>query len=131
MKRRITTRDRIIGCAGAFLLSLIFLFLNNNPTGLSQVFFWILVGPIILLVMLFVYFISTIIVKEDYDEEKKMEYRSDFKATIIGIFVWFIIMVLTYLLNMEFSQYANEFGGLVTILVVIVYMRKKSNIPIL
>lgn len=89
-----------------------------------------MVGLIILLVMLFVYFISTIIVKEEDNEEKKMEYRSDFKATIIGIFIWFIIMALTYLSNIEFSQYANEFGGLITILVVIVYMRKKSNIPI-
>ncbi|KXS43157.1 MAG: hypothetical protein AWU59_1271 [Methanolobus sp. T82-4] len=63
-------------------------------------------------------------------EEEKLEQVLDLKSIIIGFFIWLIILVATYLLNIEFSQFTNEIGGLATMLVVMTYMRKKSNIPI-
>jgi Na+/melibiose symporter-like transporter len=130
MKQRKTKSSRISGAVGAFLLILVLMFFSNNSTGLSQICFWILLGPIIFFIMLFTLFFSKIITKEEYMEEEKLEQVLDLKSIIIGFFIWLIILVATYLLNIEFSQFTNEIGGLATMLVVMTYMRKKSNIPI-
>jgi uncharacterized membrane-anchored protein len=84
----------------------------------------------IFLVLLFVYFLSGSIIKEDY-EEKEIEYRTDLKSIVIAISIWFAIMITTYFLNIEFSHFANELGGMATIFVVTLYMRKRSGIPII
>ncbi|SDF36727.1 hypothetical protein SAMN04488589_0487 [Methanolobus vulcani] len=130
MKRRITIRDRIMGGAGGFLLSIVLIFFRNALPELSQFYFWMILGPVIFLVFLFAYFLSGIIVKED-DEEKKIEYRTDFKSIVIAIFIWFAVMITTYFLDIEFSHLMNELGGMATIFVVMLYMRKKSDIPII
>lgn len=129
-RRRITLRDRIMGGAGGFLLAIVLIIFRNALPELSQFYFWMLLAPIIFLVFLFAYLFSGIIIKE-YDEEKKIEYRTDFKSIVIGIFIWFVIMITTYFLDIEFSHLMNELGGMATILVVMLYMRKKSDIPII
>lgn len=128
-RRKKTIRERIMGGVGGFFLTVVLIFINNALMGLSQVYFWMLLGPIIFFVLLFAYFLSGIITRED-DKEKEIEYKTDFKSVIIGIFIWFVIMIATYLLNIEFSHFANEIGGLATIFIVILCIRKKSDIPI-
>lgn len=131
MKRRqITIRERIMGGVGAFLLSIILIILRDALPELPQFYFWMILGPVIFLVFLFAYFLSGIIVKED-EEVKEIEYRTDLKSTVIAIFIWFAVMVTTYFLDIEFNRLMNELGGMATILVVMLYMRKKSDIPII
>jgi hypothetical protein len=40
-------------------------------------------------------------------------------------------MVTTYSFGIEFSHLMNELDGMATILVVTLYMRKKSDIPVI
>lgn len=129
-RRRITIRERIMGGAGAFILSIVLIISKNALPELSQLYFWMILGPVIFLVFLFDYFLSGIIIKED-NEEKEIEYRTDLKSTVIGIFIWFVVMITTYFLDIEFSHLMNELGGMATILIVMLYMRKKSDIPII
>lgn len=131
MKRRqITIRERIMGGVGAFLLSIILIIFRDALPELPQFYFWMILGPVIFLVFLFAYFLSGIIVKED-EEVKEIEYRTDLKSTVIAIFIWFAVMVTTYFLDIEFNHLMNELGGMATILVVMLYMRKKSDIPVI
>lgn len=129
-RRKITIRERIMGGVGAFLLSIILIILRDALPELPQFYFWMILGPVIFLVFLFAYFLSGIIVKED-EEVKEIEYRTDLKSTVIAIFIWFAVMVTTYFLDIEFNRLMNELGGMATILVVMLYMRKKSDIPII
>lgn len=129
-RRKITIRERIMGGVGAFLLSIILIILRDALPELPQFYFWMILGPVIFLVFLFAYFLSGIIIKED-DEEKEIEYRTDLKSTVIAIFIWFAVMVTTYFLDIEFNRLMNELGGMATIFVVMLYMRKKSDIPII
>lgn len=129
-RRRITIRERIMGGAGAFILSIVLIISKNALPELSQLYFWMILGPVIFLVFLFAYFLSGIIIKED-NEEKEIEYRTDLKSTVIGIFIWFVVMITTYFLDIEFSHLMNELGGMATILIVMLYMRKKSGVPII
>ncbi|WP_288069853.1 hypothetical protein [Methanolobus sp.] len=119
-----------MGGVGAFLLSIILIILRDALPELPQFYFWMILGPVIFLVFLFAYFLSGIIVKED-EEVKEIEYRTDLKSTVIAIFIWFAVMVTTYFLDIEFNRLMNELGGMATILVVMLYMRKKSDIPII
>jgi uncharacterized membrane-anchored protein len=119
-----------MGGAGAFILSIVLIISKNALPELSQLYFWMILGPVIFLVFLFDYFLSGIIIKED-NEEKEIEYRTDLKSTVIGIFIWFVVMITTYFLDIEFSHLMNELGGMATILIVMLYMRKKSDIPII
>lgn len=129
-RRKITIRERIMGGVGAFLLSIILIIFRDALPELPQFYFWMILGPVIFLVFLFAYFLSGIIVKED-EEVKEIEYRTDLKSTVIAIFIWFAVMVTTYFLDIEFNRLMNELGGMATILVVMLYMRKKSDIPII
>jgi len=129
-RRRITIRDRIMGGAGGFLLVIVLVIFRNALPELSQFYFWMLLGPVVFLVFLFAYFLSGIIIKED-DEEKEIEYRTDLKSVVIAISIWFAVMITTSFLNIEFSHLMNELGGMATIFVVMLYMRKKSDIPII
>ena len=129
-RRRITIRERIMGGTGAFILSMVLIISKNALPELSQLYFWMILGPVIFLVFLFAYFVSGIIVNED-DKEKEIEYRTDFKSIVIAIFIWFAVMITTYFLDIEFSHLMNELGGMATILVVLLYMRKKSGVPII
>jgi O-antigen ligase len=119
-----------MGGTGAFILSMVLIISKNALPELSQLYFWMILGPVIFLVFLFAYFVSGIIVNED-DKEKEIEYRTDFKSIVIAIFIWFAVMITTYFLDIEFSRFANELGGMATILIVMLYMRKKSGVPII
>jgi uncharacterized membrane-anchored protein len=119
-----------MGGAGGFLLVIVLVIFRNALPELSQFYFWMLLGPVVFLVFLFAYFLSGIIIKED-DEEKEIEYRTDLKSVVIAISIWFAVMITTSFLNIEFSHLMNELGGMATIFVVMLYMRKKSDIPII
>lgn len=129
-RRKITIRERIMGGVGAFFLSIILIIFRDALPELPQFYFWMILGPVIFLVFLFAYFLSGLIIKED-DEEKEIEYRTDLKSVVIAISIWFVIMITTYFLDIEFSHLMNELGGMAAILVVMLYMRKKSDIPII
>ncbi|MDK2827138.1 MAG: hypothetical protein PWQ44_2318 [Methanolobus sp.] len=129
-RRKITIRERIMGGVGAFFLSIILIIFRDALPELPQFYFWMILGPVIFLVFLFAYFLSGLIIKED-DEEKEIEYRTDLKSVVIAISIWFVIMITTYFLDIEFSHLMNELGGMAAILVVMLYMRKKSDILII
>jgi amino acid permease len=131
MKRRqITIREKIMGGVGAFLLSIVLIIFRDALPELPQFHFWMILCPVIFSVFLFTYLLSGIIVKED-EEVKEIEYRTDLKSVVIAIFIWFAVMVTTYSFGIEFSHLMNELDGMATILVVTLYMRKKSDIPVI
>ncbi|WP_321430207.1 hypothetical protein [uncultured Methanolobus sp.] len=131
MKLRKTSKEETKGIIVGTLISFIYLLnisdllivfpvLFTYQEGYSQMGYWIKLGPMFFFIFTFVY----IAARKVIDEERKTEYVVSIKSSIIGFFVWLAVLTLAYLLDVKVGYNANISGGLFTILLVYLYMKK-------
>lgn len=82
---------------------------------------WIFAGPTIFFISLCQYLISYSVI----DEKKKTEDIISIKSSLIGFFLWLILLIFAYLLNIQINSYISQIGGFFTILLIYLYMEKK------
>ena len=95
----------------------------NPHTGLTQISYWVLVGPVVFFVIAFSYFVAQRVI----DESRKTEHIVGIKSSIIGFSLWFIVIISTYLVNIRINVTTNLIGGYATMLLVMYYMEKCVN----
>jgi hypothetical protein len=82
---------------------------------------WIFAGPAIFFISLCQYLVSHSVI----DEKKKTEDIISIKSNLIGFFLWLILLIFAYLLNIQINSYISQIGGFLTILLIYLYMEKK------
>ncbi len=86
----------------------------------NQIITWIFMGVLVLFIITGHYIASSGVI----NEKKKVEDILGIKSNLIGYFLWLILMIFAYILNIEVSSNASLAGGYITIFLVYLYMRK-------
>ncbi|MGB9928419.1 MAG: hypothetical protein ACPK85_08445 [Methanosarcina sp.] len=94
----------------------------NISSSSDQIINWIFTGLFILFMILGHYIFSSDII----DEKNRIEDIVGIKSNLIGYFLWLILMVFAYLLNIEISSNASIIGGYTTIFLIFLYMRNRA-----
>ncbi len=97
----------------------------------NQITFWVLIGPSVIFVICGQY----IFTKNVVTEKERTKLLIGIKSIIIAFFLWFIVMTLTFLLNVEFGSFRNMqlialIGGFISMFImhlIYVYMKKAKG----
>jgi uncharacterized membrane protein (GlpM family) len=120
--------EEIIGTLlGAFVwFLLVFIADAKIPlfTVSGQIRIWLVMGLFILFMIVGHYIVS----KNVINEKKRIDDIAGIKSHLIGYFLWLILMIFAYLLNIKISSYASLIGGYTVILLIFLYMKRKMVI---
>lgn len=94
--------------------------LYTHQIGFSQMGQWVLWGPMFIFMYTGLYFISKKVIHKD----RKIEYITAVKSSIIGFIVWMTVITMAYLINIEVSQTPNLTGGWLTFGLIYYYIKK-------
>ena len=95
---------------------------SYNVSG--QIRIWLVMGLFVLFMIVGHYIVS----KNVINEEKRIDDIAGIKSHLIGYFLWLILMIFAYLLNIRISSYASLIGGYTAILLIFLYIRKRMVI---
>ena len=147
MKTKSITKEYLIGTAiGWFFYAIYAYIIYKAMSDVTQIAYiadsqigdWVLAGPFISFWVSGQYLVG----KNVFNEEETADSLINIKSSIIGFFVWLIVISLIYAANIEIAvtsinlfnvvdiSYANLFGGWMTILLVYLYMKKIHSKPI-
>lgn len=87
----------------------------------TQISIWVSIGLLILFMFIGHYIVSSGVI----DEKKRIEDIVIIKSNLIGYFLWLILMIFAYLLNIEVSSNASLAGGYIAIFLIYLYMKKR------
>ena len=90
-------------------------------TKVAPILVWVLAGPLIILISIGHYIVS----KDIIDEKMKTDEVISIKSGLIGFLLCLILMIFTYLLNIQFYTYTSPIGGFITIFLIYLYMEYK------
>lgn len=115
--------EEILGLILGAILSFIMSMLTSRVLHFSnQIVIWVNIGLIIFFIILGHYIVSRKVI----DEKKRTEDIIGLKSNILGFFLWFIVIIIATLLNIEINQTAIIAGGYITILLIYLYMEKRE-----
>jgi hypothetical protein len=98
----------IYGLSMYFVLILISLYLNIDC--INQMTIWLVTGPLLIFLITGQYLLARNVISE----REKTELLIGIKSFTIGFFLWLIVMLLTYLFNVEFVSIRNP--SIITVL---------------
>lgn len=89
----------------------------------NQIVIWVNTGLIVFFIVLGHYIVSRKVI----DEKKRTEDIIGLKSNLLGFFLWLIVIIIATLLNIKINPTAIMAGGYLTILLIILYMKKEIN----
>lgn len=110
----------MLGCVLSFIISMLTSSLLHFS---NQIVTWVKIGLIVFLILLGHYIVSRKVI----DEKKRNEDIIGLKSNLLGFFLWFIIIIIATLLNIEINPIAIMAGGYLMILLIFMYMKKGAN----
>lgn len=87
----------------------------------NQIVIWVNTGFIVFFIIFGHYIVSRKVI----DEKKRNEDIIGLKSNLLGFFLWFTVIIIVTLLNIEINRAAIMAGGYLTILLITLYMNKK------
>ncbi|PAV12089.1 hypothetical protein ASJ81_07835 [Methanosarcina spelaei] len=88
----------------------------------NQIVVWVNTGLIVFFIILGHYIVSRKVI----DEKKRTEDIRGLKSNLLGFFLWLIVIIIATLLNIEINKTVITTGGYITILLIILYMKKRE-----
>lgn len=91
----------------------------------NQIVIWVNTGFIVFFIIFGHYIVSRKVI----DEKKRNEDIIGLKSNLLGFFLWFTVIIIVTLLNIEINRAAIMAGGYLTILLItliLLYMNKKG-----
>ena len=133
MKQSKTSYEETTGMIVGALIAIIYVFNINDlliffpvlftyQAGYFQMGYWIKYGPLFFFIFTFAYLAAQKVI----DDKRKKEHLIVIKSSIIGFFLWLIIITASYSLDFEIDDMTNLLGGFTTILLMTLYMKKVS-----
>ena len=110
-----------------FVLLMIGLFLDINC--FNQITFWVMIGPAVI----FPLYGQYIFAKNVISEKERKERLSGIKVSILGFLIWLVVMILTYLLNVDFGSSRNMLfigsvaGFIVMLIIILLFFYMKND----
>lgn len=89
----------------------------------NQIVIWVNTGLIVFFIVLGHYIVSRKVI----DKKKRTEDIIGLKSNLLGFFLWLIVIIIATLLNIEINRTAITVGGYLTILLILLYMKKEIN----
>lgn len=88
----------------------------------NQIVIWITIGLAALMITIGHYVVS----KKVIDEKTRNEDIIAIKGNLIGYFLWLIVIIIANLLKIEIKPFVMIVGDYITILLVLVYIGKRT-----
>jgi hypothetical protein len=88
----------------------------------NQIVIWVTIGLAALTITIGHYVVS----KKIIDEKTRNEDILAIKGNLIGYFLWLIVIIIANLLKIEIKPFVMIAGGYITILLVLVYINKRT-----
>ncbi len=117
--------EEILGLLSGIVLSYIMFILSMLMSDVlhfsNQIVVWVNIGLVVFFLILGHYIVSRKVI----DEKKRTEDIIGLKSNLLGFFLWFTVIIIVTLLNIEINRAAIMAGGYLTILLITLYMNKK------